>query len=168
MSIALMITLLFLTPFFHYTPLVVLSSIIITAMLGLINYEEVIHLWKIDKFDFVVCLGAYIGVVFGSVETGLVVAVSRSIEWSYVYPKSNLPIWFSFLFIGIVLQIALSLLRVLLVIARPRTLVLGNIPNSTIYRSIDQYPTANHVPGILILQLEAPIYFANSNYLRER
>lgn len=79
MAIALMITLLFLTPFFHYTPLVVLSAIIITAMLGLINYEEVIHLWKIDKFDFVVCLGAYIGVVFGSVETGLIVAVSKSI-----------------------------------------------------------------------------------------
>ncbi|CAK9318667.1 unnamed protein product [Citrullus colocynthis] len=138
MAIALMITLLFLTPFFHYTPLVVLSSIIITAMLGLINYEEVIHLWKIDKFDFVVCLGAYIGVVFGSVETGLIVAIT------------------------------LSLLRVLLIIARPRTLVLGNIPNSTIYRSIDQYPTAKNVPGILILQLEAPIYFANSNYLRER
>lgn len=92
MAIALMITLLFLTPFFHYTPLVVLSSIIITAMLGLINYEEVIHLWKIDKFDFVVCLGAYIGVVFGSVETGLIVAVSKSIEWSYVYTQPNLPI----------------------------------------------------------------------------
>lgn len=89
MAIALMITLLFLTPFFHYTPLVVLSSIIITAMLGLINYEEVIHLWKIDKFDFVVCLGAYIGVVFGSVETGLIVAVSKSIRWIYVCTKNK-------------------------------------------------------------------------------
>lgn len=80
MSIAVMITLLFLTPFFHYTPLVVLASIIITAMIGLINYEEVIHLWKLDKFDFVVCLGAYIGVVFGSVEMGLIIAVSKSTE----------------------------------------------------------------------------------------
>ncbi|XP_057460398.1 sulfate transporter 3.1-like [Actinidia eriantha] len=138
MALAVMITLLFLTPLFHYTPLVVLSSIIIAAMLGLIDYDAAIHLWHVDKFDFVVCMGAYIGVVFGSVEMGLVIAVG------------------------------LSLLRVLLFVARPRTLVLGNIPNSTIYRSVDQYPDTNNVPGILILEIDAPIYFANSCYLRER
>ncbi|KAK7277617.1 hypothetical protein RJT34_22632 [Clitoria ternatea] len=138
MSIAVMLTLLFLTPLFHYTPLVVLSAIIVSAMLGLIDYEAAIHLWKIDKFDFVVCVSAYIGVVFGSVEIGLVIAV------------------------------ALSVLRLLLFVARPRTFVLGNIPNSVIYRSVEQYPNANHVPGILILEIDAPIYFANASYLRER
>ncbi|GMP90938.1 hypothetical protein CsSME_00041852 [Camellia sinensis var. sinensis] len=138
MALAVMITLLFLTPLFHYTPLVVLSSIIIAAMLGLIDYEAAIHLWQVDKFDFVVCMSAYMGVVFGSVEIGLVIAV------------------------------ALSLLRILLFVARPRTLVLGNIPDSMIYRSVDQYPNANNVPGILILEIDAPMYFANSSYLRER
>lgn len=138
MAIAVMLTLLFLTPLFHYTPLVVLSSIIIAAMLGLLEYEAVIHLWKVDKFDFTVCMAAYFGVVLSSVELGLIVAVS------------------------------VSLLRVLLFVARPRTFALGNIPNSGIYRSIDQYPIASKVPGILILQIDAPIYFANANYLRER
>ena len=66
------------------------------------------------------------------------------------------------------MQIAISLLRVLLFIARPRTLVLGNIPNSKIFRNVEQYPNANIVPGILILKIDAPIYFANSSYLRER
>lgn len=66
------------------------------------------------------------------------------------------------------MQVAISLLRMLLFIARPRTFLLGNIPNSMIYRSMDQYPTANSVPGVLILQIDAPIYFANANYLRER
>ncbi|XP_021770305.1 sulfate transporter 3.1-like [Chenopodium quinoa] len=138
MSIAVMITLLFLTPLFYYTPLVVLSSIIMSAMLGLIDYDAAVHLWKTDKFDFVVCISAYIGVVFGSVEIGLVIAV------------------------------ALSVLRVLLFVARPRTTVLGNVPNSICYRSVDQYPAAQTVPGILILEIGAPIYFANSTYLRER
>lgn len=138
MATAVMITLLFLTPLFHYTPLVVLSSIIIAAMLGLIDYEAAIHLWKVDKSDFCVCIGAYLGVVFGSVEIGLVIAV------------------------------AISMLRLILFVARPRTSVLGNIPNSMIYRSVEQYPVAHHIPGILILQIDAPIYFANSNYLRER
>ncbi|WVZ04677.1 hypothetical protein V8G54_018023, partial [Vigna mungo] len=75
MAIAVMLTLLFLTPLFHFTPLVVLSAIIVSAMLGLIDYEAAIHLWKIDKFDFFVCFSAYVGVVFGSVEIGLVIAV---------------------------------------------------------------------------------------------
>lgn len=76
MAIAVMFTLLFLTPLFHYTPLVVLAAIIISAMLCLIDYEAAIHLWQVDKFDFVVCISAYIGVVFGNVEIGLVIAVS--------------------------------------------------------------------------------------------
>lgn len=66
------------------------------------------------------------------------------------------------------MQVTLSLLRVLLFVARPRTFALGNIPNSMAYRSIDQYPIASNVPGVLILQIDAPICFANSNYLRER
>ncbi|CAB4300998.1 unnamed protein product [Prunus armeniaca] len=53
MAIAVMFTLLFLTPLFHYTPLVVLSAIIIAAMLGLIDYEAAILLSKVDTFDFV-------------------------------------------------------------------------------------------------------------------
>lgn len=76
MAIAVMMTLLFLTPLFYYTPLVVLAAIIVSAMLSLIDYQAALHLWKIDKFDFLVCISAYIGVVFGSVEIGLVIAVS--------------------------------------------------------------------------------------------
>ncbi|KAL0390976.1 UNVERIFIED_CONTAM: Sulfate transporter 3.1 [Sesamum calycinum] len=138
MAFAVMITLLFLTPLFITRPLVVLSSIIIAAMLGLIDYEAAIHLWHVDKFDFVVCMSAYVGVVFANIEVGLVLAIG------------------------------LSIMRVLLFVARPRTLVLGNIPDSKVYRSVDQYQNANNVPGLLILEIDAPIYFANSNYLRER
>ncbi|GAB4843337.1 Sulfate transporter 3.1 [Ancistrocladus abbreviatus] len=138
MAVAVMITLLFLTPLFHYTPLVVLASIIIAAMLGLIDYEAAIHLWKVDKFDFLICINAYVGVVFGSIEIGLILAV------------------------------ATSLLRLLLSIARPKTTVLGNIPNTMTYRNTEQYRFAQQVPGILILQIHAPIYFASANYLRER
>ncbi|XP_019178604.1 PREDICTED: sulfate transporter 3.1-like [Ipomoea nil] len=138
MAFAVMVTLLVLTPLFHYTPIVVLSAIIIAAMLGLIDYNAAIHLWHVDKFDFFVCISAYIGVVFGSVTVGLVTAVG------------------------------LSLLRVLLFVARPRTLVLGNLPDTKIYRNVEQYPKTDSVPGILILDIGAPIYFANASYLRER
>jgi len=33
-------------------------------------------IWKIDKFDFLACLGAFVGVFFVSVEIGLLIAVS--------------------------------------------------------------------------------------------
>ncbi|CAN8254715.1 unnamed protein product [Cochlearia groenlandica] len=138
MAIAVMFTLLFLTPLFHYTPLVVLSSIIMVAMLGLIDYQAAIHLWKVDKFDFLVCMSAYFGVVFGSVEIGLVVAV------------------------------AISIARLLLFVSRPKTAVKGNIPNTMIYRNTEQYPYSRNVPSLLILEIDAPIYFANAGYLRER
>ena len=75
MAIGLMLTLLFLTPLFHYTPLVVLSSIIISAMLGLIDIPGAYHLWQVDKIDFLVYMGAFFGVVFGDIEIGLIIAV---------------------------------------------------------------------------------------------
>lgn len=56
----------------------------------------------------------------------------------------------------------------MLFVARPRTTVLGSIPDSGVYRRKDQYPSAQSVPGILILQIDSPIYFASSTYLRER
>ncbi|ONI15263.1 hypothetical protein PRUPE_3G033800 [Prunus persica] len=105
------------------------------ALLVVIDYEAAIHHWKVDKFDFVVCMSAYIGIVFGSLEIGLVLAV------------------------------AISVIRVLLFVARPRTFVQGNLPNSMVYRNVEQYPNASNVPGILILEIDAPIYFANTNYL---
>lgn len=91
MATAVMLTLLFLTPLFHYTPLVVLSSIIIAAMLGLIDYEAAFHLWKVDKVDFSVCMGAYLGVVFGSVEIGLVIAVSPFSLLPEIPSRQNYP-----------------------------------------------------------------------------
>lgn len=89
MAIAVMMTLLFLTPLFHYTPLVVLSSIIIAAMLGIIDYEAAIHLWHVDKFDFVVCMSAYIGVVFANIEIGLVLAVSILYYLVFLHKKGR-------------------------------------------------------------------------------
>ncbi|KAH9316513.1 hypothetical protein KI387_025140 [Taxus chinensis] len=138
MSIAVMLTLLFLTSLFHYTPLVALSSIITSAMLGLIDIQGAHHLWKVDKVDFLVAMAAFVGVVFGNIEIGLAVAVT------------------------------ISVLRVILHVSRPHTAVLGNIPNTTIYRNTEQYPDAKRVPGILILRIDGPIYFSNSSYLRER
>lgn len=75
MSIVVLLTLLFITPLFEYTPNAILSSIIISAVIGLIDFDAAILIWKIDKFDFVACMGAFFGVIFVSVEIGLLIAV---------------------------------------------------------------------------------------------
>lgn len=72
-----MVTLLFLMPLFQYTPNVVLGAIIVTAVVGLIDIPAAYSIWKIDKFDFVVTLCAFLGVIFISVQQGLAIAVSN-------------------------------------------------------------------------------------------
>ncbi|GJS33341.1 sulfate transporter 1.3-like protein [Tanacetum coccineum] len=138
MSIIVMLTLFVITPLFKYTPNAILASIIISAVLGLIDFDAVVLLWKIDKFDFVACMGAFFGVVFVSVEIGLLIAV------------------------------AISFAKILLQVTRPRTAVLGKIPKTSVYRNVEQYPGATRVPGVLIVRVDSAIYFSNSNYVKER
>ncbi|XP_028091839.1 probable sulfate transporter 3.4 [Camellia sinensis] len=75
MAAAVLVTLLFLMPLFYYTPNVILAAIIITSVIGLIDYDAAIRLWKIDKLDFFACLCSFVGVLFISVQTGLAIAV---------------------------------------------------------------------------------------------
>ena len=65
-------------------------------------------------------------------------------------------------------QVGLSTFKMLLQITRPKTVMLGKIPGTDIYRNLLQYKEAVRVPGFLILSIEAPINFANITYLNER
>lgn len=76
MASAVLVTLLFLMPLFYYTPNVILAAIIITAVIGLIDYQAAYQLWKVDKLDFMACLCSFLGVLFISVPLGLAIAVS--------------------------------------------------------------------------------------------
>ena len=73
-----MVTLLFLMPLFQYTPNLVLAAIIVTAVVGLIDVPAAYAIWKVDKFDFVVMLCAFFGVILISVQHGLAIAVCCS------------------------------------------------------------------------------------------
>ncbi|KAL3322005.1 hypothetical protein AABB24_039569 [Solanum stoloniferum] len=138
MAVVVFLTLEFITPLFKFTPNAILAAIIISAVLGLIDYEAAILIWKIDKFDFVACIGAFFGVVFASVEIGLLIAVT------------------------------ISFAKILLQVTRPRTATLGRIPRTNVYRNTQQYPEATKVPGVLIVRVDSAIYFSNSNYIKER
>ncbi|KAL6845047.1 hypothetical protein ACP4OV_024542 [Aristida adscensionis] len=138
MAVCIMLVLLFLAPLFKYTPLVALSAIIIVAMIGLIKIKEFRHLYRVDKFDFFICMVAFLGVIFFTMVIGLSASVG------------------------------LSVIRALLFVARPTTCKLGSIAGSEIFRDVRQYPYARNVPNVLVLQLSTAIYFVNAGYLRER
>ncbi|KAK7849401.1 putative sulfate transporter 3.3 [Quercus suber] len=78
MSVTVMVTLLLLMPLFQYTPNVVLGAIIVSAVVGLIDIPAAYQIWKVDKFDFIVLLCAFLGVIFISVQDGLAFAVCIS------------------------------------------------------------------------------------------
>lgn len=80
MSVTVMVTLLFLMPLFHYTPNVILGAIIVTAVIGLIDVPAAYHVWKIDKYDFIVLVCAFLGVIFISVQQGLAIAVRNNLS----------------------------------------------------------------------------------------
>lgn len=73
------ITLLFLTPLFEELPLNTLAAIVISGVIGLLDYDEAIYLWKVYKFDFLVWLIACLMTMFAGVEIGLAVAVGVSL-----------------------------------------------------------------------------------------
>ena len=80
MASAVLFTMLFLMPLFYYTPNLILSAIIITAVIGLIDFQAAFRLWKVDKLDFLACLTAFFGVLFISVQMGLAIAVSSQLS----------------------------------------------------------------------------------------
>eukprot|EP00262_Sarcandra_glabra_P012431 TRINITY_DN31_c0_g1_i5.p1 TRINITY_DN31_c0_g1~~TRINITY_DN31_c0_g1_i5.p1 ORF type:complete len:532 (+),score=58.25 TRINITY_DN31_c0_g1_i5:105-1700(+) len=90
MSLIVFLTLLVITPLFKFTPNAILAAIIISAVLGLIDYEAALLIWKIDKLDFIACMGAFFGVVFVSVEIGLLIAVRSRLSFqAFIFISSR-------------------------------------------------------------------------------
>ncbi|KAE8666827.1 Sulfate transporter 2.2 [Hibiscus syriacus] len=139
MAITVVLSLELFTRLLYYTPVAILASIILSALPGLIDIDEACNIWKVDKLDFLACLGAFVGVLFKSVETGLIVAV------------------------------AISFLKLLLQSIGPAVGQLGRLPRTNMFCEVDQYPMASKTPGLLTLGINSSLLcFANANFLRER
>lgn len=133
-----MLVLLFMTSIFEYIPLATLAAIVISGVIGLLDYDEAIYLWKVHKFDFLVWIVSCFGTMFLGVEIGLIIAV------------------------------VLSLLIILFESAYPHTAVLGRLPGSTVYRNVKQYDDAEQYEGLVVCRIDAPLYFANTQYVRDK
>jgi len=137
-ALIVMITLLVLTPVFELLPLATFAAIIISGVLTLLDFPEAVYLWKVHRFDFLVWITSCLITMFLGVEIGLGVAIG------------------------------LSLLIVLYESAYPHTAVLGRLEGSSVYRNVKQYPEAVQYDGIVVARIDAPLYFANTEYVREK
>lgn len=43
----------------------------------------------------------------------------------------------------------------------PHTATLGRLPGTQVFRNMKQYPGARTIPGVLVVQIDAPFYFAS-------
>mmetsp|Transcript_2940 Transcript_2940/g.4266 ORF Transcript_2940/g.4266 Transcript_2940/m.4266 type:complete len:720 (-) Transcript_2940:240-2399(-) len=132
------LVLLFLTPVFELLSLPTLASIVISGVYSLVDFDEAKYLWRVHKFDFGVWMIAFLGTLFLGVELGLGIAVG------------------------------LSLLLVIFESAYPHTAILGRLPGTTEYRNIKNYNQAERYDGIVIVRVDAPIYFANTQNIHDK
>ncbi|GFP96762.1 sulfate transporter 4.1 chloroplastic [Phtheirospermum japonicum] len=138
MGIIMGCALQFLTPLFEYIPQCVLAAIVISAVIGLVDYDEATFLWRVDKRDFLLWIITCTVTLFLGIEIGVLVGVGVSL--AFVIHES----------------------------ANPHIAILGRLPGTTVYRNIQQYPEAYTYNGIVIVRIDAPIYFANISYIKDR
>ncbi|XP_052146246.1 low affinity sulfate transporter 3-like isoform X2 [Oryza glaberrima] len=139
MAATVMVALELLTKLLYYTPVSILASIILSALPGLINVQEVCFLWKVDKMDFLTCMGSFLGVLFGSVEIGLSVALL--VSFAKIIIQS---IW-------------------------PQVEILGRLQGTEIFCNVKQYPVVRETPTVLTVRIETSfLCFVNSSSIKEK
>jgi len=70
--------------------------------------------------------------------------------------------------IGLTIAVGVSILLVIYESAYPHTAILGRLPGTTVYRNIKQYTEAERYHGIVMCRIDAPIYFANTQHVRDK
>ncbi len=133
----IMLTLLFLTPLFYYLPQAVLASIIMVAVLGLIDVKYAQNLWKTQKADFSMFLVTFVLTLTLGIREGIL--------------------------IGVLLSLALMIYQT----TRPHFAELGRLPDTDDYRNVARFPEVVLREDVLIVRYDASLYFANLNHFKD-
>jgi len=131
------LTLLFLTPLFHFLPKAALAAIIMTAVFGLIDIAEISHLWRVDRTDLVLLAITFLATLGFGIEQGIVAGVGASMLWFFV--RST----------------------------RPHFAVLGRVGEAGVWRNLERDPDAVPVQGVLVVRMDAQFYYGNVSFLKE-
>ena len=131
------LTLLFLTPLFYFLPKAVLAAIVMVAVFGLVDLEEARYLWKTDRKDFGLMVLTFLATLSLGIEAGILVGV------------------------------VVSLIVVIYKTSTPHTAVMGRLPGTETYRNLKRNPDALTDSCVVIVRMDASLYFANVNAFKD-
>jgi len=137
-AVVVLITLLFLTPLLYHLPAAVLASVIMMAVMGLVNFKAIKHAWRAHKHD---------GIAAGVTFVGTLVFAPH-LEWGIV--------------IGASLALGLYLFRTM----RPRVAILGRYKDGTL-RDIAIHPELATDKRLVAVRFDGSLYFANVSYFED-
>ena len=81
-GVLVILTMLFLAPFFSYLPQAVLSALIIEAVvMGMMDVGEMKRLYRVKRFEFLAAMAALLGVMTFGILQGVVIGVVLSLIW---------------------------------------------------------------------------------------
>jgi SulP family sulfate permease len=137
-AVCVAVTTLFFTPLFHYLPHATLAAILIVSSLRLIDTREIRYLFKVKITEGVLLVFTFVATLALGIMPGLLLGIVASI----------------------LLFITLN--------TRPNTAILGRLPHTNIFRNVQHFPEAQTIPGLVILRIDASLYFANAVFLKEK
>lgn len=137
-SLAIAFCLLFLTGFLQNLPTVILASIVLTAIRGLFDLDEIKHLYRINKQEFYISMIALVGVLIWGILTGVLLAA------------------------------IITLLLLIKATSSPYVAFLGRIPGTSRYSDLERHPDNEKIEGVLIVRIESSIFYFNVENIKER
>ncbi|XP_045712519.1 solute carrier family 26 member 6-like isoform X2 [Phyllostomus hastatus] len=132
-SLCILIIILKLGEFFQDLPKAVLAAVVIVNLKGmLMQFKDICSLWEANRMDLLIWLVTFVATTLLNLDLGLAVAV------------------------------AFSLLLVVVRTQLPHYSVLGQVPDTDVYRDVAEYSEAREVPGVKVFRSSATMYFANA------
>jgi high affinity sulfate transporter 1 len=135
---ALTAVVLFFGNLLAFLPIAVLSAVLISAALDLIDTAGMAQLWRLSRIEFLFAVIGILSVLSFGVLRGVIIAVLATI--------SHL-IW---------------------VASQPRDALLGRIPGREGLFKLHRHPDAVPIPGLVIYLPEGSLVFFNADYVKRR
>jgi sulfate permease, SulP family len=137
-AVFVLMTLLFLAGIFKNLPSATLGAIVIDAMLGLVSFRDMRRYYQVNRSDWVFFIGAMIGILAVGIIAGIL--------------------------IGVILSLLLLIARA----SQTSVRTLGREPSSDRYHAVDRHEGLEHVPGIVVIRIDGPLFFADADRFRSR
>jgi SulP family sulfate permease len=134
----MLLILFFLTEPLAYVPTAALAAVIMVSAVGLFDYKELRNLYEISRRELLLSVGTTLGVLILGVLPGVLLAVALSLFW------------------------------LLTVVSRPHDAVLGRAQGIKGFHSIEDFPEATTIPGLILYRFDANLVFFNADYFRDR